>query len=271
MVEPATAVQGRHERIRVLPRRHLGREVSHSDSTGLGQSDQACPGLRDLCPWPELNNFVHLVHLTASSAASDNFHNTLDKPGTKCLPLSTPLVVVRVSNSDAMLHNKFRVENEVAAMCLMHDALSAFPTKMVPDVYAWNSSSDGNGWIVQEYMPGSTLATSFSGLSPEKKRSVLDQVAHVFHLIQSYVPNRFTFGDLRFDRDGKVCRGELSIWGGGPFEKYADMYTYIFHTQLERSRSFMQHSMYTHRSIESIVNHQNILPYDPHQQCASSP
>jgi hypothetical protein len=183
------------------------------------------------------NNFVHLVRLSAAAPAWGDDHGPAGLPGTSNLPSSVQRVVVRISNPDALLDNTSRVENEVAAVALMRDALSTFTTRIVPNVHAWNTAASGDGWIVQEYMPGSQLTDVFAELAPEKKRSVLYEIAQVFQLLQSYVPTDLTYGGVMFGEDGNVCSGALSIWGGGPFENYADMCTYILRMQIERSKS----------------------------------
>ena len=136
-----------------------------------------------------------------------------------------------------MLDNKSRVDNEVAAIALMQDALSTFPTRIVPDVYAWNTAALGDGWIVQEHKHGEQIGSTFAELPTERKGFVLNQIAQVFQLLQSYHPRGLSYGGLKFGKDGKVCSGALSIWGGGPFTDYADMYDYLFRTQIERSKS----------------------------------
>ncbi|KAF8859192.1 hypothetical protein BDZ45DRAFT_725477 [Acephala macrosclerotiorum] len=131
--------------------------------------------------------------------ASKPFHDIASKqPGTKPLPDDSQKVVVRLSNPDAMLNNTVRVEIEVAAITLMQDALSVLPTRIVSEVYGWNTAVEGKGWIVQEYMPGQSLSSRFSELSTAQRERVLVQVAHVFKLIQNYElpPTVTEFGDV---------------------------------------------------------------------------
>ncbi|CZR67405.1 uncharacterized protein PAC_17304 [Phialocephala subalpina] len=138
-----------------------------------------------------------------------------------------------------MLNNKVRVENEVAAISLMKDALSALPTRLVPDVYGWNTATEGKGWIVEECMHGESLSKRFSELSASQPEDVLVQVAHMFKLIQNYqLPPTVTgFGGLNFDSNGQVVVGGLTIWFGGPFQTFQDMYLHIFRKQLELSET----------------------------------
>lgn len=181
------------------------------------------------------NNYAHLISLTEASASIEHVTSLL-KPGTKPLPQSAQKIVVRISNPDAMLNNAVRVENEVAAMTLMRDALQ-FPVRIVPEVYAWNTAAEGPGWIVQEYMRGESLGDRFSKLSDIQLEHVLDQVAQIFKAIQNYTPDVTGFGGLNFNKEGKVVTGELTIWFDGPFTTYLDMYLGIFRKQLELSQT----------------------------------
>ncbi|KAH8800174.1 kinase-like domain-containing protein [Xylogone sp. PMI_703] len=183
------------------------------------------------------NNYVHLVSLVKASPDFIDHVVSSPKPGTKLLPQSTKKIVVRLSNTDAMLNNAVRVENEVAAITLMQDALSRFPYRIVPNVYDWNTAAEGQGWIVQEYMHGELLGDRFSNLSESQKQYILDQVAQVFKMIQCYTPGVTGFGGLKFDDEGKVVTTGLTIWFGGPFTAYTDMYLYIFQKQIELSKS----------------------------------
>lgn len=165
--------------------------------------------------------------------------NTSKQPGTKPLLDDSQRVVVRLSNPDAMLNNAVRVENEVAAITLMRDALSVLPTRIIPEVYGWNTAVECKGWILQEYMPGQSLSSRFSELSAPQREGVLAQIAHIFKLIQSYrlPPAVNGFGGLNFDNNGDVVIGGLTIWFGGPFQTFQDMYLHILRKQLELSET----------------------------------
>ncbi|PQE19425.1 Phosphotransferase enzyme family protein [Rutstroemia sp. NJR-2017a BBW] len=179
------------------------------------------------------NNFVYLVSLAKAEPIPASQIRSSTKPGTSSLPVTTEQIVVRLSNQDAMLNNAARVENEVAAIKLMREALCDFPAKIVPEVYAWNTAASGNGWIIQSYMAGQTLAEKLPKLSANQKEDVLNQVAEIFKTIQGFVPPVSGFGGLNFDKDGKVVTGPLSMWFSGPFSSFVDMYSYIFQKQLE--------------------------------------
>ncbi|KAJ5711572.1 hypothetical protein N7488_005728 [Penicillium malachiteum] len=214
------SLEARHAAIKDLVKKSFGREVSSIDSLGR-----------------DSNNYAHLVSLIEAPVGSTDHAVSAPKPGTKILPQSTQKIVVRISNPDAMLNNVVRVENEVASITLMRDVLSAFPTRIVPDVYDWNTAAKGNGWIVQEYISGELLGDRFSKFSESQKEHVLDEVAQIFHLIQSYTPNVTGFGGLNFDHEGKVVTGASSLWFGGPFATYTDMYVFIFRKQMEMAGS----------------------------------
>ncbi|KAJ5699195.1 hypothetical protein N7493_012103 [Penicillium malachiteum] len=215
-----SSLEARHVAIKDLVKQSFGREVSSIDSLGR-----------------DSNNYAHLVSLVEAPVGSADHAVSPPKPGTKLLPRSTQNIVVRISNPDAMLNDVVRVESEVASITLMRDALSAFPTRIVPDVYDWNTAAKGHGWIVQEYMSGELLGDRFSKFSESQKEHVLDEVAQILHLIQSYTPNVTGFGGLNFDHEGKVVTGASSLWFGGPFATYTDMYMFIFRKQMEIAAS----------------------------------
>jgi hypothetical protein len=179
------------------------------------------------------NNFVYLVSLAKAESNPASQIRSSPKPGTSLLPVTTERIVVRLSNQDAMLNNEARVENEVAAMKLMREAVCKFSAAIVPEVYAWDTAASGNGWIIQSYMTGQTLAEKLPELSASQKEDVLNQVAEIFKMIRSFVPHVSRFGGLNFDNDGKVVTGLLSIWCSGPFSSFIEMYSYIFQKQLE--------------------------------------
>lgn len=120
----------------------------------------------------------------------------------------------------------------------MQEALSSFPSKIVPQVYAWSSARAGHdGWMVQEYMPGTKIDFSSADVSAEHKRLVMDQAAQILHLLQTFDTGHLSFGGLRFGSGGRVCSRQLSLWPGGPFEQYVDMLVHVFRVQLDRSRN----------------------------------
>jgi hypothetical protein len=176
------------------------------------------------------NNFVNLVQLEKT----DLDHDLPIQHGTHKLDASVAKIVVRISNTNAMLDEEVRVENEVAAITLMHRALASLKYSPVPKIFAWKSSSSaGPGWIVEEFMEGEKLNAHLPDLSLDKKRQILEQVAELLKLIQSFDPEVDGFGGLGFDAKGRVIVRRSPLWSVGPFPTYADMYQGIFNRQLE--------------------------------------
>lgn len=180
------------------------------------------------------NNFVNLVQLKESSLAQNANHDNPLQYGTHKLELSVTRIVVRISNPNAMLDEGVRVENEVAAITLMHRALADLPQSIIPKVFAWQTSSSvGSGWIVEEFMEGEKLGQHLPDLSTDKKAQIFDQVAELFGKIQAFDPEVDGFGGLRFDSNGRVVAGRSSLWSVGPFTNYAAWYQGVFDKQLE--------------------------------------
>lgn len=180
------------------------------------------------------NNFVNLVQLKASGSVKDVDHELPPQIGTYKLDPSVTKIVFRISNPNAMLDENVRIENEVAAITLMHRTFAGLPCNPVPKVFAWEaSSSAGSGWIAEEFMEGEKLSGLLPDLSIEKKTLVLDQVAELSGMIQAFDLELNGFGGLGFDADGKVVARRSSLWSVGPFANYADMYQGIFNRQLE--------------------------------------
>ncbi|KEQ81335.1 hypothetical protein M438DRAFT_376874 [Aureobasidium pullulans EXF-150] len=172
------------------------------------------------------NNFVHLVDL-AEAIGHSGTNTSASQPGTAKLDSSVIKVVVRLSNPNAMIDEEVRVENEVAAISLVQKALISYPCKIVPQVFAWQGSKHGLGWIVQEYLHGEQLSLHFSDLQTDKKAV----------MIQSSKHDVKGFGGLRFDVNGEVVAGRSSLWSVGPFSTYAEMYQAIFAKQLELTQA----------------------------------
>lgn len=202
------------------------------------------------------NNFVYQVELapTDAHAIADPQLNKIAKPGTTSLPEDVSAVVIRISNPQALINHEVRVENEVAAMTLMRDALSSYSSNLIPEVYDWSSCTPSIkdspfGYVLQEHKPGvgldstfglsanSEQKTSFEDLPEDKKRDLLAQIAAVFKLIQSYeLPSSVKgYGGLRFDEAGNIVTGPTAIPCGGPFETYPEMHAQMLRFQLEEA------------------------------------
>jgi hypothetical protein len=202
------------------------------------------------------NNFVYRIDLALGGpqdVAKAQAKKTA-KPGVVPLSAETCTVVIRIANPQALINHDIRVENEVAAMTLMRDALSSYSANLVPEVYDWSpctSSVSGSPYryVLQEHKPGvgldstfglsanSEQKTSFEELAEDKKRDLLAQIAAVFKLIQSYeLPTSVKgYGGLRFNEAGDIVIGPTSIPCGGPFETYPEMHAQMLRHQLQEA------------------------------------
>jgi hypothetical protein len=133
-----------------------------------------------------------------------------------------------------MLNEDVRVQNEVAAMCLARQALSTYKDRLIPHTFAWQSSAEGYGWILQEYMVGVQLDKAIHGLDSEHKQDILHQIADVFKLIQNYsLPESVKgYGGLTFNESGEIITGPTTIPCGGPFSEFYEMYVQMLRRQL---------------------------------------
>jgi hypothetical protein len=232
--EAVAALEERLATIRTLVLRRLHREVSLFLLSQQFFTDNMLEVETSSSLGRDSNNFVSLVQLKASGLVKNVDHDLPLQNGTHKLNPSLNRIVVRISNPNAMLDEGVRVENEVAAITLMHRALSAMPHNPIPKVFAWEaSSSAGSGWMVEEFMEGEKLSVHLPDLSLDKKALIVDQVAELFGMIQSFNPEVDGFGGLDFDANGRVVAGRSSLWSVGPFPNYADMYQGIFNRQLE--------------------------------------
>jgi hypothetical protein len=142
---------------------------------------------------------------------------------------------MRLSNAAAGLHDMNCVENEVATMNIFADAMKDISTHLVPKVYGWGSAAQGHGWIFQEFMTGKSVA--FKTMTVQEKRSVLQQIAEVFGALQKYqLPISVKeYGGLRFDENGAVVSGPMTLIAGGPFQSYEALYTEFVSSELAAS------------------------------------
>ncbi|KAK9427749.1 kinase-like domain-containing protein [Lipomyces doorenjongii] len=153
------------------------------------------------------NNHVYYVYLDESSSDPQSLPS---KPGLSPLPTET-------------------AKNEVAAISLIKDALSAYPSRIIPSVFGWGSDSslgsalESYSWILEEFIPGEPLDKIFSALSSEQKRFIIQQIAQ-------------HYGGLGF-AEGEVISGPLTIPLGGPFATYEEIYIQNFVTQLKNAEN----------------------------------
>jgi hypothetical protein len=123
-------------------------------------------------------------------------------------------------------------------MSLMREALVGYDEDLIPQVYAWNPSSEGGrGWILQEFKQGVQLDQAFGDLNQDHQRDLVRQIARVFKIIQDYrLPSSARgFGGLTFDSSGNIVTGPTTIPCGGPFHEFHHMYVQMLRRQLDES------------------------------------
>ncbi|KAL7908442.1 hypothetical protein GGI35DRAFT_486492 [Trichoderma velutinum] len=193
-------------------------------------------------PFP-YNNFIY--HVTLASPISrpiniKSFQSDKPQPGTVSFPANSTSLLVRLSNSDPRtgLNNINRVENEVAFMALIRQALAKTKySHIIPNVYSWADITSGQGFTVQQYMPGTIPAKSFETLSLQDKSIVLGQMADILALLQQFdIPKTVEmFGGLKFDEYGRVISGQMSRFTGEPSATYKDFLRSIFRAKLQEA------------------------------------
>jgi hypothetical protein len=185
-------------------------------------------------PFP-YNNFVYAVEISWPSQDQPIVQHT--QPGTSALPKDTSAIVFRMANPASGYNDRTRIENEVAALSLAREALQPTLSRLIPEVYGWASAKNGQGWIVQQLMPGESLTESFGLLSVDDKTSVLGQIADVLACLQRYeLPISINaFGGVGFDESGRYCSTEMSVEKAGPFMKYEDLLRARITTKLEKA------------------------------------
>jgi hypothetical protein len=169
------------------------------------------------------NNYIHIIDF--ESALESNL-DLSKSPGTHPITFGSTKAVFRIGNPEGMFNQAVKVENTVATMQLVRQALSKQHLYIVPKVYAWSKigGPSDNGWIMEEFKSGANIEPQFHGtLSADLQRHVLRQIAEVLKAVQSYeLPSRAAnFGGLAFDEanDGDVVSGPFVI------EPYTDSYS----------------------------------------------
>ena len=144
------------------------------------------------------------------------------QPATTPLPADTTTLVIRLSDPAAMLNEAVRVQNEVALMSFMREALASITPSIVPAVYAWGKSIPGDstkdyvpGWVVLEHMPGIPLGPAWESLGDDTQKHLLQQIATAHAGIQSYeLPASIKqYGGLNFNDEGHIIVGATPIDG----------------------------------------------------------
>ncbi|KAF6788131.1 hypothetical protein CSOJ01_15101 [Colletotrichum sojae] len=195
-------------------------------------------------PFP-YNNFIYRVTLlsptTTVTTIRSSQSDTSQKPGTAPCPAGTTTLIVRLANSDPRtgINNTNRVESEVAFMTLARQALANSKySDIVPDVYAWAGMSRGQGFSVQQCMPGIIPERGgFEGFTLKDKSDLLGQMADILACLQAFeLPETVDrFGGLRFDEDGNVVSAQMTMFKGEPSATYKDFLRGIFRVKLQEA------------------------------------
>lgn len=193
-------------------------------------------------PFP-CNNFIYHVTLESPITRLMNiksFQSDKAQPGTVPFPAHSTSLLVRLTNSDLRtgLNNNNRVENEVAFMALVRQALAKTTySHIIPNVYSWAGTTSGQAFTIQQYMPGTIPAKSFETLSLGDKSIVLGQMADILALLQQFeIPKTVQmFGGLKFDEHGNITSGQMSLFKGEPSATYKDFIRSIFKIKLQEA------------------------------------
>ncbi|KAI1113934.1 kinase-like domain-containing protein [Nemania sp. NC0429] len=167
------------------------------------------------------NNFVYRATL---KAPKEGFLEPR-QPGTVAIPAGTKDFIVRLANPDAEgMHPQTRVENEVALISLAAEALRARFPRVVPSIYGWGSAASGQGWILQELMPGEPVDEAFASMDLSQKRHIFSQMAELLKALQDFsLPDSISgFGGVTFaaDGSGRIVSTAMSTVGAGPWSSY---------------------------------------------------
>ncbi len=155
------------------------------------------------------------------------------------------------------MSNTNRVENEVAAMSLVRQALAASKYRdIVPDIYSWGSTATGQGFTVQQYLPGTILDRPLKHLSLADKTIVFGQMAEILVLLQRFeVPKTINqFGGLKFDESGNVVSGQMSIYKGEPSATYKGFIRAIFGVKLQEADENPVIQGWTEKGVRTRLN-----------------
>ena len=130
--------------------------------------------------------------------------------------------IVRLPNPISGYNDEVRVENEVAAITLARDTLAPKLSHLVPRIFGWGSAKEGQGWILQEHMPGSPALQDWPAMTDYQKGFILGQMADVLACFQRYrLPATIRqYGGLAFGPSGELISAPLSIMKGGPYSTY---------------------------------------------------
>ncbi|TEA10433.1 hypothetical protein C8034_v009846 [Colletotrichum sidae] len=173
-------------------------------------------------PFP-YNNFIYRVNLSSPPTTAQFVRNAraeTPQPGTVPCPAGTTSLILRLANPDPRIgiKNTNRVENEIASMVLVRQALSASKySRIVPDVYTWASMSDGQGFSMQQAMPGPCLRERVLTTSPYRAR-------------QSFL-GKWQISWLCY----KALSAQMTLFAGAPSPTYTGFRRNIFNVKLREA------------------------------------
>jgi hypothetical protein len=178
------------------------------------------------CPF-KYNNFIYRVSLASASPVAKVTSATSSQPGTVPIPHGTNEFILRLTNSDAEgMHPATRVENEVALILLASEALCNFQPPVVPRIYGWGSAASGQGWTLQELLPGEPLDEAFESMSLDEKRRILAQMAELLKGLQGFsLPDTVKgFGGVTYDGSGAIVSAAMPSVGAGPWSSLEESF-----------------------------------------------
>lgn len=180
--------------------------------------------IEDITTLPRCNN--NFIHFVTFAPVLSNSITMSTLPGTSTIASGTTKAVFRVGNPAATFNNAVKVENTVAMMQCMRQALS--PRAIIPQVYAWSKTGapSGTGWILEQHMPGINIEDNFHNMPLKSQRHVLSQIAGVLKSVHDFkLPSAASnFGGLAFGNKGEIINGPFVV---EPYDgPYADMKSY---------------------------------------------
>ncbi|KAM0541899.1 hypothetical protein ACHAPJ_013045 [Fusarium lateritium] len=187
-------------------------------------------------------NFIYGIKLPPGSAPNTAFKQDGLQHGCVAIPSGNRNFILRLTNSDAEgMGPSNRVENEVVAISLASAALEASYPHIVPSVYAWNSTGNKSqqGWILEEWMPGSQLDEAFEKMDLNQKRNIFSQIAGILKGLQECkLPDSYMgIGGLSFDEKGRIVNAVSSIGGLGPCASYQESFKSQLYGALEKANA----------------------------------
>lgn len=164
---------------------------------------------------------------------------TKKQPGVSPIPANAVQLTMQLSVSESSpFKNDPRLENEIAMMTLLRQAIDIESPGLVPQIHDWGSGGreiPGYDWVIFEALPGVLLSDEFESLSDDAKRDVVAQMARILRSIRQFkLPDSvFGYGGMRFGKDGKLVMGPNPLTGGGgPFKTHGALYASYLQSQL---------------------------------------